>query len=328
MKWAVPAVVALAAGMASVAWATDAMASQAPPAADSTAVAPDTVTVGISPQHPPLTVSTAVAPDTVTVGEPFTSMVRVMAPPGSRVEFRGVTLADSVQQVDTVRVIGAAADSGATAAYRLVAWVAAPVRAVAEVRVILADSSVDRYEVSLAMPVLRSVLPPGETPEPRPGRGVVPLPAAGPVWPWVAAGALLAAAALLLARRRGRATEAPGDDPRAWAIAALARLDLQEDPRTVYDGAARVLRRYLAAVRPDWGEEWTSSELVPRVSAAPEMEGAASDALARLLARADRVKFAGYSPPAGMAAEFVADARAWIEAYPPVSEAAEPREAA
>lgn len=280
-------------------------------------------------QQAPLEIATAVAPDTVTVGTPFTSMVRVMAPPGSRVEFRGVPLADSVQQVDTVRVVAAAADSGATAAYRLVAWAAGPVRAAAEVRVTLADSSDALYAVSLATPVVRSVLPPGETPPPRPGRGVAPLPAGMPVWLWVAAALLLAAAAVLLFRRWARPTaDLPVRDPRARALAEIDRLALDGDSRPTYEIAARILRRYLAAMGPGWGEEWTSSELVSRVRAAPEMDGAASDALARVLARADRVKFAGYDPPAPVAAEFVSDVRAWIERHPARPGVAAPREAA
>lgn len=280
-------------------------------------------------QDPALAVSAAVAPDTVTVGEPFTSLVRIMAPPGSRVEFRGLPLADSLQPVDTVRVVGAAADSGATAAYRLVAWVAAPVRASAEVRVVLPDGSAARYTVPLPIPVVRSVLPAGETPAPRPGRGVAPMPSSRPVWPWLAAALLLAAAAALLARRRNRDPGSPdGVDPRAWALGALGALDLGGEPREVVEGAARVLRRYLAAVRTDWGEEWTSRELVARVAAVQEMDAPGADSLGRILARADRVKFAGHSPTAAMAAELVGEVRDWVARQPPGTGAAAPLEAA
>lgn len=279
-------------------------------------------------QHDRLEVATAVAPDTVMIGQPFVSVVRVMAPGGTRVVFHGVEMGDSVQPVDTVRAIGAAADSGATAAHRLVAWVAAPLSTRAAVHVIFRDSSVRTYQVPLALPVVRSVLPAGELPPPRPSRGVVPLPRGPAVWPWLLAALLaaLAGIAVLLIRRR-----TPGavsrTHPREAALAALAELHGHRDTYLIHDRATRILRRYLAALNAAWGEEWTTTELLARFAdESPDPRAAAF--LAGALARADRVKFAGMRPDAEATREFVARVRSWIEGYPPQRAGARPREAA
>jgi hypothetical protein len=282
-----------------------------------------------------LGLATAVTPDTVTVGDPFASVLRVLAPPGSRVEFGGVAIGDPVQPVDTVRVIAAAADSGATAVYRLVAWVAGtPISAVAPVRVIHPDGTVGSYRVRLAVPVVASVLPAGTADvRPRPSRGVVPLPAAAPWLTW-AAGVLLATVAavavLLLVRRRGRhnAHEPAAIDQRAEALRALDEIESETRPARVYIAGARVLRRYLAAVDDHWGEEWTTTELVARVRS-PRIEERGLAALADLLASADRVKFAGLQPAGRDAASFRARTREWISSYPgPTDARAAPPEAA
>lgn len=276
-----------------------------------------------------LRLATAVSPDTVTVGDPFLSVVRVMAPPGSMVEFHGVELGDSVQALDTVRVLGASADSGATAAYRLVAWVAAPVKATARVRIVAPDGAQRTYAVPLAVPRIRSVLPAGAEVPPRPSRGVVPLPRGTPVWPGVAVAAVLAALlALWLAARRVPARPAPAEDPRIAALEALAAVPPDADPRFHHEHAARVLRRYLAALDAGWGEEWTSTELIARLAAGPLPPDATRD-LEGILARADRVKFAGSRPGPEATAAFVARVAAWIETNPPTAPgAAAPREAA
>lgn len=281
---------------------------------------------------PALRIATEAAPDTVTVGDPFTSIVRVMAPAGAVVVFHGVKPGDSLQAVDTVRVLGAAADSGATAAYRLVAWVAAPVRAAAGVRITYPDGSEHLYSLPLAVPRIRSVLPAGEGVPPRPGRGVAPLPRGRSLWLLALAAAVLAALlALRLAVRRGSPGVAQDPDPRVVALEALARAraGAGEGPRILHELAARILRRYLAAVNAAWGEEWTSTELLDRVEAEGALPPAAAGELGGILARADRVKFAGARPTGEATGDFLARVTRWIEMYPPADPAdARPREAA
>lgn len=312
--------------MRRLAWAaaTAAMLLGAMPAAEAEAQRPA-----------PLAIATAVAPDTVTVGDPFASVLRVPAPPGSRVEFGGVAIGDSVQPVDTVRVVGAAADAGATAAYELVAWVAGtPISAIAPVRVIHPDGSVARYRVPLAVPVVASVLPAGTADlRARPSRGVVPLAGRPPWLAWVVGVLLLIAAAIAVAvllRRRGRhrVHEPEPIDHRAAALRALDEMESETRPARVYIAGARVLRRYLGAIDPAWGEEWTTTELVARVGC-PGIGERGRAVLADLLTAADRVKFAGLLPAARDAAAFRARTREWIASYPGLTDArAAPPEAA
>lgn len=281
---------------------------------------------------PVLRIATAASPDTVTIGHPFTSIVRVMAPAGAVVVFHGVEAGDSLQALDTVRALAAAADSGATAAYRLVAWVAAPVTAAAAVRITYPDGSEHVYSVPLAVPGIRSVLPAGEGVPPRPGRGVAPLPRGRSLWPpWVGAAVVAALLALWLAMRRRPPGAAPDLDPRVVALEALARAraGAGEDPRILHERVARILRRYLAASDAAWGEEWTSTELLARVAAEEALPSAATGELVGVLAIADRVKFAGARPTREATGDFLARVTRWIEAYPPPDPAdARPREAA
>ena len=119
--------------------------------------------------------------------------------------------------------------------------------------------------------------------------------------PWVfaalaGAGVLIVALILFLRQRRGQKDKEP--PPALSARQELDQLAADDDPRRVVAGIDAVLRRYLAAVRPDLGAmEQTSAEL------AAALDGArfpADQALrARLCAffqEADAVKFASRLP--------------------------------
>lgn len=267
----------------------------------------------------PLSIARRAAPDSATVGDPFTTLLRVAASPGDVLEFHGVESNDSVQPIDTVRVV-TRDDSGVVVAYSLVAWVAAtPFSATSLVRVVSADGSAAAYEVPLALPVVASVLPAGAGDlRPRPPRGVIRF-AYRPWWPNLLAGAGVAAIlgiALWLWRRRGmRPAVAP--DPRAAALAALDRLrrgPAEADPATLHAEAAGILRGYLAELDPGWGREWTTTEIVLalRSRGAYEMEAVT---LERILDAADRVKFSGQRPALQEGHAFVDEVTRWVDGF-------------
>lgn len=274
-------------------------------------------------------VRTGVAPETVTVGDRFRSTVLVMAPPGSRVRFPGVPLGDTLQQTGATVAGPAGAPAGAAAVYPLTAWVAeAPLAAAVEVTVEAPGAAPRRYRVPLRLPVVRSVLPADTSGlRPRPPSPAVRMPERPVVWPW-ALGAVVAlgiglAAWLALRRRTGAPVPS---DPRACALAELESVSPDAEPAQVYADAARALRRYLAALRPEWGEEWTTTELLARLGS-PSPDQAARGELARLLAEADRAKFSGAGATRTGAVAWVGAAREWILTYPP-SAAGPAREAA
>lgn len=268
----------------------------------------------------------AARPDTVTVGDRFVSTVRVVAPPGARVEFTALAVSDSVQPIDTLRA-GVAGQGSVAAAYSLVAWVAGvPLEARAPVRVTLPDGTTRRYLVPLALPTVRSVLPPDTAGlRPRAARGVVALPRREIPWLPLVAGGLAAGALAALWWHRRRPRPPPRRNPREEALAALDRLaPLAGDQGALHAAVSRVLRRYLAAVDPGWGEPWTTTELRARLRA-DGVDEVWLAALAGLLERADRAKFARAQPSPAETEELVVQARRWVESYPP---APAPREAA
>lgn len=273
----------------------------------------------------PLRVSSAVAPETVTVGDRFRSVLQVVAPEGATVEFAPLPVEDALQPADSLRVLPGRAGEPPIAAYSLVAWVAdAPLRVQVPVRVGRADGTAATYLVPLRLPVVRSVLP-ADTSEirPRPARGLIrSLPAPAAWWPWLAVAVLaLGAGGWLLLRRRGapspdaagpreRALRELDDLARDWAAGAT-------DAARLYPAASRALRGYLQALNAEWGPDLTSRELLDRLER-DAVEDEARLSLARLLEHADRVKFARYSPPSGETERFLAGARAWVLSHPSV----------
>lgn len=285
---------------------------------------------------PPLRVSSAVAPETVTVGDRFRSVLQVVVPEGASVEFSPAAVGDTLQPADSLRVIPGRAGEPPIAAYSLVAWVAGtPLEARVPVRVALADGSAATYLVPLRLPVVRSVLPADTAGlEPRPAHGVLPLPdEPRPWWPWAALAALLlalAAAGSWFHRRRASARPGAELPPRERALAALERIAAggAAPGAALYPPVTRVLRGYLAEAGARWGADLTTRELLERL----REDGVAEEhrePLAALLRHADRVKFARHSPAAGEVERFLVGAREWIRAYPPVEPAgARAREAA
>lgn len=271
----------------------------------------------------PLRVSSAVAPETVTVGDRFRSVIQVVAPAGATVEFAPLPVGDTLQPVDSVRVIPGRAGEPPIGAYTLVAWVAgAPLRAEAAVRVALPDGSAATYLVPLRLPVVRSVLPADTAGvEPRPARGLFALPQTEETrwWLLLVPLAVLVALAWYLSRRRAAAA-ADTRSPRERALADLKRLGAEAggifDPNQIYPAITRVLRRYLAELRREWGTDLTTTELLQRLSvdAVPGVDRAR---LESLLQHADRVKFARYVPSAGEVEDFLERSRKWVESYPP-----------
>lgn len=285
----------------------------------------------------PLQVSTAVLPETVTVGERFRSMVRVSVPPGYRVVFPELPVADSLQPTDSVRVVPGGAGESPLAAYSLVAWVAGvPLTARVAVRVTTAEGNRRTYVVPLRLPVVRSVLPRDTAGlRPRPARGVLALPVPPAArWPWLLAALALATAGWLLARRwRGRMVARPASSRREHALQALRALRAgglleRGEWDALYAAATRVLREYIAACAPALGTELTSAELLRALNArAGGVEAAAR--LAPTLEHADRVKFAAQHPAPGEAERFLEQCLGWVERFDPgVADAPAEREAA
>ena len=278
----------------------------------------------------PPRVSTGVTPAAVTVGDRFRSYLRVRLPAGSRISLEAFAPNDSLQIVDTVfvRRAGAPAESTVVAVYPLVAWIAGDtLRQSVTLTVTREDGGSRAYRVPLRLPEVRSVLPADSADlRPRPAKGLLLAPAAPSPWWWVL---LLVPAALvgaLLAWRLRRGTPAaPRLDPRAEALARLARLG-EPAPgaaEPLYTAATRVLRQYLARVDGRWGEELTTEEILARVADSGAVDQAA---LAALLRRADPVKFGAADATTVETRAFAAEVRAWIVGNP--REAQRRREAA
>jgi hypothetical protein len=299
-------------GLAAVLLAAALQLPAAPPPAPSQAV-----------PGPPLRLATGTVPDTVTVGDRFRAVLRLQLPPGARATFPALSTTDTLQQVDTVRVLADSTGS-ATAVYSLVAWVAGITPAASvPVEVALADGRRPVYRIPLRLPFVRSVLPADTVGlEPKPPKGLVPIPLVREWWRLLLLGLVLLAALcgvywLWRRARRGRTVPL---DPRA---AALARLDelRATAPITLaglapfYAEVVRVLRIYLAALRPAaWGESLTSTELVAALERS-RVPAERVGEVERLLAEADPVKFAGAEAEAQRALRFWDDVRSFIEGF-------------
>jgi hypothetical protein len=272
----------------------------------------------------PLRVSSAVVPETVTVGDRFRSVLRIEGAPGG-VVFSQLPVGDSLQPFDSLQVLNAGQP---TAIYSLVAWVTGTgLQARVPIRLQQAGGDTATYIVPLRLPVVLSVLPDDTAAlVPRPHRAVFAIPAAGraPWWPWLLLLLLLvagAAGAWWLARgRSARDSLAGTETARERARRELARLTAPGLPGSgehahFYPAATGVLRRYLAAVDESWGLELTSSELVSAVRAADGYQREASE-LQRLLAHADGVKFGQVVPTKAELHWFVSALARAIEELP------------
>ncbi|HUE96880.1 MAG TPA: hypothetical protein VMN39_09480 [Longimicrobiaceae bacterium] len=268
-----------------------------------------------------------VEPRRVTVGEPFLSVVRVSAPAGVRVEFGAFAGGDSLQSVSDPLTLGDVAGDGAAVAYRLVAWVPeTPLSAAVPIRLVEPGGQARIHLVRLRLPAVASVLPAEEAEiEPRPAKGLLPVPGTEPGLPWwywalALLGALVAAALAIdrLRRRDGGRAEA-AVPPREWALRQLETIPVpptsSADVLALYRRASRILRRYMERVEPRLGTDLTSDEVVRALAAAGGPMADAAE-LAGILAAADRVKFSGIPAPADDAVAWLGGVRGWIVGYP------------
>lgn len=265
-----------------------------------------------------LQMGVTVRPDTVTVGQHFVAKVRVRAPRGSVIAFPAspdssarVALAGATQRRDS----NDPAATDVTAAYVLAAW------DVGQQPLGLPPVIVRTAAGELTAPIagtgvfVRSVLP-ADTAlrKPRPARALFAV-SAILWWPWVVAAAALVATALawrgwVFYRRRRRKPPAPA----AWAEREFRRI---ESLRLVQSGEPErhvvlmsdVLRGYLVRRLPGVVMSATTLELAATLAAASV---APVDRVARLLARADMVKFARAPLTGDEAAAVGADARALV----------------
>lgn len=280
--------------------------------------------------------ASTVEPDTVRVGDVFQVRFEFELPAGHQVALPDSLMhGEELERAGSIRLYEESLDDGGTrvtAVYPLSAWrpgeVALP-RVSFE-----ATGPEGSYKLEARPPrfVVRSVLPAdAEEPlEARPPKDVI-----GPnrvLWPWLLAGlaALVTLAVLIVLWRNRQITErvlapVPPPSPREAALAALDEvrtIGLLEagEFKAFYSRTTDAIRGYLDATRDGWGAELTSSELLERMRGA--VPAAAFDVLARLLDRADRVKFAKHRPTVDDAREDWARARDWILADTPVAEEA------
>jgi len=283
--------------------------------------------------------SVGVSPDTVTVGDRFRLMLRVEAPPGTRVELPArLDSLPALHPVGPPRARSGAARGDFAAAYPMVAWRPGALPPLyAPVRVTLADGRAATARVPLRLPFVRSVLPADSAKvEPRGPHDVI-----GPDWDRRLMLVLVLLAMLLLAptavfvRRwlRKRLARGPGApvDPRARALASLElarRMRLVEagEWKPFYTLTSEALRGYLEALSPRWGAELTTEELARALDAA-DVDAADARAVRALLTEADAVKFAGAASTPAAAERHWRQAREWVASFEGPTEVEEDAEA-
>lgn len=272
-------------------------------------------------------VEIGVEPAEVTVGDPFRSVLRVRAPAGVEIEYPELASGDSVASIAPVERI-ATADGGAMAVYSLVAWATGDsLAASVPVRLTERDGTVRIQPVRLRLPVVRSVLPAGDSiVPPQPPRGLfVPAAFGDRSWWWllllVLAALIAGAVAYQVLARRRRDEETPTEaEPRSWALSQLERTaaayggDAGRAPE-VYRRVSWVLRTYVCRVDPAWSPDLTTTELLERLRFA-RIPPESLESLERLLNAADQVKFAGRRPSPDETEGLLAEARAWVTAFP------------
>ena len=265
-----------------------------------------------------------VRPDTVEVGDPFTLVVTVVVPEGSRIEWP--TIDDTTAMVvsrEPTKVSNESMRAGGRterAEYALVAW------NVGALPIGLKDAVVRYGSTTLNVPLrdarvfVRSVLP-GDSSmhKPKPPRDLFAR--VLPWWQrWWPAFLLLAALGLLwwlLQRRRQRAgpvaraaldpyTRAGHDFER---LDRLALADAGEHGRYVAL-AVEVLRTYLAARLHSAALSLTSAELIDAIG---DDERVPRDRLLSLLADGDGIKFARRMVSGSRARELAGEARAVVD---------------
>ncbi len=275
-------------------------------------------------------VSTALMPDTATVGDVVRVIIQVSGlNAGARVELPDtLDLENGMENAARLRMRQDSVDGAArvTAVYSITPW--RPGEAVLpEVAARVVDPGGGSRSLSVALPKLAvgSVLPADTAGvEPKPPRDVL-----GPSRLWwppllIAAGIVLVLAGLYWwwrVRRPGAApVPLPALSPRQRALAALDRarelglLDAGE-AKAFYSLLTEAVRRYLAELDERWGEDLTTREVLVRM--ARRSWSAEVRELGDLLEAADLVKFARRRPAVTEAEAEWTRLRTWVARFGP-----------
>lgn len=266
-----------------------------------------------------------VLPDTVTVGDSIRAAVRIRLPAGATAEWDDFAAFDTtaVQLLAPPEIVPASPAEGRAdpvAIVHLVAWHTGTLTSLTgRIRVVDTDGDATTVPVTVAMPHVRSVLPPDTTGvRPRGPKDVL-----GASYDWrrlaLAAAALLLALILLVALVRWavrRRRTGPPRDPRREALRELdaLRAEATGEVAAFYERLAAALRAFVAGVGPRWGTDLTTMELLERMAA----DGVATEEtrpLAQALMAADLAKFARIHPTADDAARHLAEARGWVATF-------------
>ncbi|HSH46848.1 MAG TPA: DUF4381 family protein [Longimicrobiales bacterium] len=280
-----------------------------------------------------------VAGDTIRVGDVVPVAVRVTVAPGQRVAWPDtLPLEGAETELENAARVRTRSDTlpdgriQVTATYAVTPWRPGEAALPAlELAVVSGDEEPRPLTATLPTLDVVSVLPADTAGiEPRPPRDVIGRNWAW--WPWILlALALLAAIGVLiwwLRHRRGRevAEPVPAVPPRERALTELAAIrdaGLLDAGRTMefYTRTSGVLRHYLAAIEPAWGEDLTTTELLARFRAG--IGPTAATALGDVLRPMDQVKFARRTPDRDTALAEWEAARTWVEGFrwPPVTTA-------
>ncbi len=274
-------------------------------------------------------VRAGLVPDTATIGDVVNAVVTIELPPGYQV---GVP--DSLPVSDTLENAGHRGVSERTLAggvkeltvvFPLTPWRTGDLP-IPPIPLRVVGPGVDRQlQATLVGLHARSVLP-ADTAlrQPKPPKDVV-----GPdrlLWPYILAAilALLLLAALiywLWRRLRRRALVVVPEEvlsPRERALRELDRVRAAglletDEVKAFYSRSTDAVRGYLDVLDPGWGADRTTSELIPRLRTL-DLKIAAE--LARVLDRADLVKFARVRPASPEALGDWGELRRWVEQFP------------
>ncbi len=284
-------------------------------------------------------VRSAVLPDSCTIGDVVRAAVWVELPAGFKVAFSdSLPIADTLENAGKRLIQQRALPNGGVevaAVFPVTPWRTGD-HPMPLVRVHVVGPGLDTL-IDARLPGLhvRSVLPADTTKQkPKPPAGVV-----GPdrlLWPYILAAllALLLLALLiywLIKRLRRRVVVLVPEERLTARERALRDLDrvrasgLMEagESKLFYSRATEAVRQYLDTLDPAWGADRTTSELIPRLR---RLDLKVAAALARLLDRADLVKFARLRPAQSEVLTDWMEMRKWVETFPE-PQPAEPAEA-